>query len=95
MKINFRAYLVVLSLVAVIYFVGIGFYEAIMKSDTSYGEAWNFMIIKVVEIFQFPFNLFISSASDYYLLGIMINLCLYSLLIYVVLKLIFKKYHKL
>jgi len=95
MKINFRSYLVVLSLVAVIYFVGIGFYEAIMKSDTSCGEAGNFMIIKVVEIFQFPFNLFISSASDYYLLGIMINLCLYSLLIYVVLKLIFKKYHKL
>lgn len=95
MKINFRAYLVVLSLVVVIYFVGIGFYEAIMKSDASYGEAGNFMIIKVVEIFQFPFNLFISSASDYYLLGIMINLCLYSLLIYVVLKLIFKKYHKL
>ena len=93
MKFNYRAFLAILSLVIVIYFIDKGLYETIMKSNTSNTELGNFMMIKIAEIFQFPSNLFISARNDYYILGIIINLCLYSLLIYIALKLIFRIYH--
>jgi hypothetical protein len=94
MKFNYRAFLAILSLVIVIYFIDIGFYETIMKSNSSYGVIGDFVIIWIAKTLNFPSCLIMTSKSQYYLVGILVNLCLYSLLIHVVLKLIFKKYHK-
>ena len=83
-SINLPIYFAIFLLVILVYIVVIALYESIMKMGTDYGVILNLLIIGLATIFQYPSSLIISEYSNdvFYLLGLIINLSLYSLFIY-------------
>ena len=74
-----------------IYFVVIALYESIKKSGDDYGSITNYIILSLAEFFQYPANLIFNANDGYYLLRILINLSVYSMVIYFVIKFVFAK----
>ena len=93
-KFNFRAYLVIFSLLIVIYLVLAILFETIMKNNADYGRVGNFLILNFGELFQYPSVWLMTSNNNFYLLGILFNLCFYAGILYFVVKFLFKKLRK-
>jgi len=90
-KFNFGAYLVIfVSLLMLLGFVIIC-QEEILKNDHDFGYGLNSVIFFLAEVFAFPSNMFLDATSNYLLIGILLNLCVHSLVLYFGLKFIFKK----
>ncbi len=87
---NVLAYLAILSVLFLIYLSVIALYETIKESGSDYGRIGNFFILNLAEIFQFPSRLFLTSEDNFYFLGVLIDLCVYSVIIYFMIKSIFR-----
>lgn len=88
---NYEVYAGIFLLIVVVFVIIMFCYEGIRKGTADYGPFGNSVFLGLADMFQFPFNTVVQPSSDaIYLLGILVNIAIYTAFTYFLTKFFLK-----
>ena len=91
-RFNFKVFTSIFLLTLLLYYIMIFMYEGIKIDNFDYGKIGNMIVLNLAGVFQFPVNTLITTPKISYLTGTIINIFLYTCLLYIIISFLLNKF---